>query len=634
MCGIAGIAMVDSERIPEEDGIRRMAAAVRHRGPDGEGVHRGPGIGLAVRRLAIVAPDAGQQPITSESGSTILVCNGEIYNAPELRRVLESRGHRFRTGSDVEVVLHLYEERGLDCLEELRGMFALALWDGAEQRLLLARDRAGMKPLVWTKTATGLAFASEAKALFAAGLVEPKIDSGAIDALFRFGYVVSPRTAFEGIHALLPGHRLLYSGGNLQVQRWWEAPRAERSGRERSPRTWAKGLMDRLEEAVRLHLRSDVPVSTWLSGGLDSSVVTALVARELRGPVDVHTLGFEDPRFDEVAGGTLADHGGPVLQVHRAWVDDRAMEHFPRAMWHAESPTTNLGELPRWILSEATGRSHRVVLAGEGCDEIFGGYPWYGLDRWTRPLARLPRGLRRRMLMGPLSSERRPWVAGAILAPADPPLDRFVALTGPRDAGSRASLYSADLRSEVAGVREAGLVPEDALAGEPSKGSFDRMQYVEMKVRLPDFIELKLDRLSMAHGVEVRLPFLDPEVVSYAAKIPAGLKLRGSTEKWILRVAAEGLVPDTIRWRRKRGLAAPFRRWFGGSLPSFAEELLSASVLDRKGYFDSANVVDRLKQHRAGVADHGNSLSGVLAVQTLDEVLVSASRSFRDAPST
>lgn len=626
MCGIAGTAAADPRRIPAESTLRRMAAALAHRGPDGEGIHRGPGIGLAVRRLAIVDREGGGQPLTDESGSLALICNGEIYNAPELRRELERAGHRFRTRSDVEVAVHLYEERGPDFLHQLRGMFALALWDDRERRLLLARDAMGIKPLVWTETAAGLSFASESKALFAAGLVEPAIDPASVDAVFRFGYVVSPRTVFEGVRALLPGERLLYSAGTLRLETWRAPPRASPPRRRRSARHWAEGLRERLVEAVRVHLRSDVPVSTWLSGGLDSSLVTAIAARETGQPLDVHTLTFDDPAFDEVADGTLAQLADLPLRVHPARFDDRSFEVYPQALWHVESPTANLGELPRWVLSESTARSHRVVLAGEGSDELFGGYEWYGLDRLTRPLSRLPLGLRRRMLAGSSLSRRRPWLARAALAPAHPQVDRFAALTGPPDGESRHRLYSARIRARIAEALASGTAPETALRNRATGGSFERLRRMDADIRLPDFIELKLDRASMAHGVEVRVPFLDREVVSYAANIPTGFKLRRFTEKWILRIAAEGLVPDRLRWRAKRGLASPFRRWLREPLPAFAENLLSARALEGKGYFDAREVADRLAKHRAGLADYGNSLAGVLAVQTLDDLFVAGRR--------
>ncbi len=555
----------------------------------------------------------------------MVACNGEIYNAVELRRDLEARGHRFRTGSDVEVVVHLYEERGIDCLEALRGMFALAVWDAGERRLLLARDRMGIKPLVWAETPAGVAFASEAKALFAAGLVEPAVDPGAVDSLFDFGFVVSPRTAFVGVRNLLPGQRLIHDPRGVRLDRWWEIP-LDRPGRARSKRAWIEGLRERIAESVRLHLRADVPVATWLSGGLDSSLVTALVAEETGRTTEAYTLGFDDPAYDETARGTLAERSDLPLEVHHVRLDDRALELYPRALWHSETPTASMVEVPRWVLGEATGGRHKVVLSGEGSDELFGGYLWYRLDRWARPLARLPRALRRAVLVGPIAPRRRPWGSGALLAPVEPEIDRFAALSGPRDRGVRDRLWSADFRPRVERARARGPAPEAALSGITPRGGFESLQYVEMKTRLPDFIETKLDRTSMAHGVEVRLPFLDPEVVEYVAGMPAGLKLRGRTEKWVLREAARGRIPESIRRRRKFGLAAPYRRWLAGRLPDFAEEQLSRRALVEKGYFDPDEVAERLARHRSGAADHGQSLVGVLAVQVLDEVFVRGGR--------
>jgi asparagine synthase (glutamine-hydrolysing) len=347
----------------------------------------------------------------------------------------------------------------------------------------------------------------------------------------------------------------------------------------------------------------------------------------LGAPLDVYTLGFEDPSCDETAAGTLADLSALPLRVHQWTLSDDDFAAYPQATWHSESPTTSGVEVPRWALGRETGGTHRVALAGEGSDEIFGGYWWYRIDRWVRPLARLPRVLRRAALVGPLAPERRPWGAGAVMAPLGPPLSRFEALTGPRGAAARSQLYSADFRARVEAAVHDGPRPEDALgASPPPRDPFDRLLWVEMKTRLPDYIEQRVDRLSMAHAVEVRLPFLDHEIVEFAARIPPRLKLHGRTEKHILRLALDGIVPEVIRHRRKHGLGAPFRRWLRGPLPTFAADLLSAGTLRRKGYFDPTEITGRLARHRAGVEDEGEALMGVLAIQTWDEVFLAGRR--------
>jgi asparagine synthase (glutamine-hydrolysing) len=624
MCGIAGIIESDPSRTPDADELRRMAQALRHRGPDGEGVYRAPGIGLAARRLAIVAPRSGDQPVANETGSVVLVCNGEIYNAAELRRILEARGHRFATESDVEVVVHLYEDHGPDCLSRLRGMFALALWDARRGTLLLARDRLGIKPLVWAETPRGLAFASEAKALFAAGLIEPRLDPAAIDSFFRIGFVISPRTAFEAVRSLPAGHRLVCRAGARRVEPWWDVHfTGGLDERPRRPaRDWAVGLRERLEDAVQVHLRSDFRLSAWLSGGLDSSVVTALAARMTGEPLDVYTLVFDDPRYDEAGTGTLATHGDLPLRVHQVPIGDADFAVYPRALWHSEQPTVGAVEIPRWVLSRATSAGHRVALSGEGADEIFGGYWWYPTERWARPLARIPRTLRKAALGGPLARLGRTWLGGAVTAPAGPPLARFEALIGPRDREERAGLYTPSTRAAVEEAWSTGPPLGAALPPQVPASPLSQLQNVEMKTRLPDFIELKLDRISMGHAVEVRVPFLDHEVVEYAARIPDRFKVRRRQRKWILRAAVEDLIPDLVRLRPKRPLSAPYRRWFRQPLPEFAAELLSDRALRRSGYFDPLEVRRRLEAHRSGAVDSGQSLTGVLAIQVLDELFV------------
>ncbi len=393
MCGICGIASADGVRTPARDLLERMADTLRHRGPDGSGFFAAPGIGLAMRRLAVVDLKTGDQPLASEDGSIAVICNGEIYNAPELRRDLEQRGHVFRTRSDVEPIVHLYEERGAECLHDLRGMFAFALWDGGRRRLLLARDRFGIKPLLWAEHRDDLLFASEAKALLPVLGAPSGPDPAAVRDLFAFGFVTAPRTFFPGIHRLPAGHLLICEGGRATLRRWW-GPRFPRRGEEdhtKSPAVWARLVREKLEESVRIHLRSDVPLSTQLSAGVDSSSVAALALRLTGGPVESYTLGFAHAACDEIAGQRiLSDFDGYDLPNRRAICGPGDLARLPEALWYQEDPTTSGLEVPRLLLAELAARRFKVVLTGEGADELFGGYPWYRIDRFLRPFAGLP----------------------------------------------------------------------------------------------------------------------------------------------------------------------------------------------------------------------------------------------------
>lgn len=620
MCGICGLAPVDPRQPVDRAVLETMTATLEHRGPDGRGIHTGPGIGLGIRRLAIIDLATGDQPIANEDGSAVVVCNGEIYNAPELRAELEGRGHRFRTRSDVEVIVHLYEEAGAELVTRLRGMFGLAVWDAARRRLVLARDRLGIKPLVYAVTPRGLWFGSEAKAIVAGGGVGRAVDVQAIGDLLAFGFVMTPRTLFAGIRRLPPGHLLVWQDGVATLRRYWQPPlTAERSSR--SAGEWAEALLAKLEETVRVHLRSDVEVGAWLSPGIDSSAVVALARAALGRPLRTVTLAFSDPRADETRGSrTLADYPGFAVPNERAVCDDLSFGLLPEAVWHLEEPTAYAIEIPRLVLARASGRQVKVVVAGEGADELFGGYPYFRWNRLAARLARLPLGLRR-LALGPRLEARRPWLVPLLLAPAAMGRERYRRLVGAVPAGEGLRALTPELQQRLDEGRAEGGWP---LSAERlgSVSSFAALTDCELHVRLPDFVLHTADRAAMAHGLEVRVPFLDHELVELCAGIPEPLKLRGRTEKYILRRAVERILPGEICRRRKRGMMAPYVGWWRGPLPEFAAEPLSPRRLRASGYFDPAAVAGLLERHRGGRADLGHALNAVLGLQLWHEIFI------------
>ena len=625
MRAIAGLAERDPARTPDEAILRRMSMAQRHRGPERQVIECRPGFGFAGRGVPEDAEDPARPPVKFD-GDVVVACDGAIYNAPELRTELAREAGSLATAGLLEVLAALYRRRGPDFLHALRGVFALAVWDAREKRLLLARDRLGTKPLVWAATAEGLAFGSECKAILATGRTPPVLDAEAIDWLFRLEYVVSPFTVFAGLRSLLPGHRLLYSAGTVRIERWWDVPfPADGRRPRRTPEAWVEGLRERLEGAVRLQSRSTRPVGVWLSGGIDSTAIAALVARDRGTALDVHILGHEDPELDEGAD-TLVDLGGLSLNPHRATLHDADFAEYPRAMWHAESPTSSGVETAWWILSRSTAGSP-PVLSGQGAGVVLGEKWIYRFEEWTRRLARLPAGVRRLALVGPLSPRRRPWGAGALLAPREPTLERFVSMTGPRDAARRDRLFSASLRDRIASARREGG-GEELWPRPRHRVPFDRLHWVDMRTNLVDFVQQKMERVAMGWGVEVRVPFLDHEFVEYAALVPPRLLRRGPLEKWILREALKGLVPESLRLRPKRGLRSPYARWLREPLPEFAAELLSPATIRAKGYFDAAEVGRRLERHRTGAADARDSLFAVLSVHVLDELFISRPRAW------
>src|SRR5664280_1793015 len=556
MCGICGVAFLDPRRWADQATIERMMASIVHRGPDGRGSARLAGAALGIRRLSIIDLETGDQPLANEDGAITLVCNGEIYNAPELRSELLGAGHRFRSRSDVEVIVHLYEDTGVECLTRLRGMFSLALWDARRRRLMLARDRFGIKPLVYAARPEGLWFASEAKAILAAGVEGGGADPRAIDDLFRFAFVAGPRTLFSNIKKLPPAHVALYQGGRLSLSRYWAMPEdGGRSGLRTGE--WAEALRAKLEETVRIHLRSDVPVGAWLSPGVDSSAVASLAMRHLGRALPTITLAFEDPSIDETRRfPTLDTYAGYENPNQRAWCSADSLALLPRAVWHMEEPTAWGVEIPRLLLAPRT-----------------------------------------------LTAER------------------YARLVGPMHAEERHRLFSPDLRSRLADAPEIGerIGPPE---GVRSKHWFDQLRQCDLDLRLPDLINHSLDRGSMAYGLEARVPFLDHELVELAGRIPARIQTRGPVEKFILRQALRGVIPEEIRLRPKAGMGVPFEAWMAGPLPSFAEEMLSERTLREKGYFETAVVHQLLREQRDGRRKLGAVLMAVLGVQLWDEIFL------------
>ncbi len=623
MCGLCGVAYADRERPVDPSMLRRMTDTMSHRGPDGDGYFVGSGIGLGFRRLSIVDLQTGDQPIGSEDGSVTVVCNGEIYNAPELRRNLEASGHAFRTRSDVEAIVHLYEDHGVRCVDFLRGMFAFALWDSRRRRLMLARDRFGIKPLSYAVVPGALFFGSEYKAILASGCVERRVDVGAMKDLFAFGFVPSPCTLLCTVARLPPAHTLLYEGGRVTVERYWDLgfPCIGDQAPRRSAGEWAEAVRAKLEESVRLHLRSDVRVGAYLSSGIDSSAVAALMARLGTEPVPTFSVAFDDPRFDEIGTNRiLTDFPGHRLagQVVRCGAADFGL--LPKAIWHREDPTLASGSIPHLLLAGLAAQQVKVVLAGEGADEVLGGYPWYHVEKMLQPLMGLPPELLHRLARLRWLGRRWSRAARALAAPAGMGLARFQQIIDNPPVSSPDELFSERVRRDdgFAGraEREPGL-PRDFGRWQ----RFAQLQYVEINSRLSDFITRTLDAASMAHGVEARVPFLDHEFVELCSRIPPGLKMRGLREKHILRRAMEGVMPPEIVNRKKRGLTAPLWPW-QRRLPGFVADALSESRLRATGYFDPRHVRDLLARQGNGEAHFGGELFGVLSVQLWDDLFV------------
>jgi len=621
MCGIAGVAHSDPNRPVNEALVRRMADMVQYRGPDSFGSYVAPGVGLGIRRLSIIDLETGEQPIANEDGTVRVVCNGEIYNFVELRDQLLKSGHRFRTGSDVEVIVHLYEDFGVECLHRLRGMFSFALWDARRRRLMLARDRLGIKPLHYAETRAGLYFGSEYKSILVAADLDRTMDLRALKDVFTIGYVLAPKTFFGAIRQVLPGHYLLYREGTVSVHQYWDAYFPGPGEIPHRPADqWASALQAKLEETVRIHLRSDVPVGAWLSAGIDSSAVVGLASRILNRPIQTFSLAFENPDYDEVTTKqVLADFPAFNLTNERVVCRTDDVARLPEAVWHGEDPRASGTEIPRLLLSQLAGRHVKVVLTGEGSDEILGGYPWFTTHKLVRPFTKLPLSLRRVIAGMPFISKRWHRASRLLVAPDAMNLPRYRRTLDPTYTESfDGRIFARDVRAAMA--REAHeeevlCLPKDFERWHP----FAQLQYVEMKARLSDYITRYLDTTSMAYSQEARVPFLDHELVELCAQIPPALKMRGVREKYILRRAMRTVLPREIAERPKRGLAAPSDQWMR-HLPEFAVELLSPDSVRAKGYFDETQVQTMVERHRAGTADYARHLMGILEIHLWDDL--------------
>ncbi len=630
MCGIAGELRLEPGAPASAERVRAMCDVMVHRGPDDFGAFTGEEVALGMRRLSIVDLAGGHQPLANEDDTVQVVCNGEIYNAPALQRALAARGHRLRSRSDVEVIAHLYEEEGPRAVERLEGMFAFALWDRRAHRLVLGRDRIGIKPLFLVQTGGRLLFGSEAKCLLAGGL-DAQLDLQALHDYLTLGYVPGPTSIFAGVRQLAPGHVLIAepwrAGTLVREEPYWRlAGHVPSASPRRSEADWQADLLATLKAAVASHLMSDVPLGVFLSGGLDSGTIVALLAELGVRPIRTFTIGFAEKTFDEtaVARAVAARYG---TEHHELIVRPDAAALLPTLVRHFDEPFADSSAIPVYYLSELARRHVTVVLSGEGGDEMLGGYETYRAHRIARLYARLPAVLGARVIPAlvrclPVSHARvsfdykaKRFVTGAYLPPAAGHLWWKTVLA--EDA--KAALYG----EGTGGAARAPTVRlfEEAFAAADGD-DLDRLQFVDGTVYLPGDILVKVDRMSMAHSLEARVPFLDRAVVEFARRLPSKLRLRGLTTKYLLRRAMAGRLPEAVTAGRKRGFNVPMPAWLAGELRDFACDLLAPSRLRRQGLFDPRAVARLLAEHGARRADHSRAIWALLVLSVWhDEVL-------------
>jgi len=616
MCGIAGVATRGST--PPRELIGAMCDVMRHRGPDGEGVHVAPGIGLGMRRLAVLDLVTGDQPVTNESGTVHVVFNGEIYNYRELRDELAAKGHRFRGTGDSEVIPRLYEEHGLAFLSRLNGMFAIALWDSEQKRLLLARDRFGIKPLYYSLRGGSLWFASEVKCILAAGGSARAIDPIGVDQLLTFEYTASPTTLFLDVRKLPPGSWLTLSGGKLLQGRFWSLP-AVAPAPVRDVRELTEEVRATVLAAVRRQLASDVPLGAFLSGGIDSSILVAAMTAVSPTPPLTFSIGFGDPTYSELRHArAVAAHCG--TRHHEEILTPDYLSLLPEVISQLDQPIADFSVFPTLLVARMARRRVTVALGGDGGDELFGGYDTYRADRlsarlldWQPASLRaaaewLARGLPLGRGKRGLANELRRFLEGATL-PSDWQHLRWMVFL--REA-QRSHLYTHEFRAQVAGATE--RVVRTAIEDCGADRLTAQMR-CDLRLYLPEDILAKVDAMSMATSLEARVPYLDNEVVDLALSIPSRLKVRGGARKWILKRAFAGMLPPAVLRRGKEGFSMPMKHWLTHEWNGLMHELLSPASLAADGLFDARYVERMMREHEAGAHNHSHLLWALMVFQ-------------------
>jgi asparagine synthase (glutamine-hydrolysing) len=609
MCGIAGIVQFDPRARVEQTRVARMRDALHYRGPDGAGIFVENNVGLGHRRLAIVDLAGGHQPMANEDESIWVVFNGEIYNHAQLRSGLEARGHRYRSRSDTETILHLYEDMGERCVERLRGMFAFAIWDRGRQRLLLARDRLGIKPLYYACTDGELLFASEITAILAAR-IRPALNPGILPEFLATRYVSGDETFFKGVRKLLPGRTLSWSlDRGLHERRYWSLPPVSDT-RDVSFDVEARELRVALTRAIESHLMSDVPLGVFLSGGLDSTGIAALTAPMLDEPLRTFAVGFDEPEANELSYARLAAQAVGAEHHEVVVSPQEFFAALPSLVWHEDEPMAFPSSVPLYFVSRLARQHVKVVLTGEGADELFLGYNRYRVTAWNERLGRVYAGTvpaRARAgiarLVGALPRQARRYATRSFLALAESPRSLFFENFAVFGDAARQRLFAGGQTGAAADPYAAGLQCYE----EGSGGPLGRMSDVDLQTHLVELL-MKQDQMSMAASIESRVPFLDHEFVEHVAAMPARLKLRGWQTKAILRRALADVIPKPILRRRKMGFPVPVGQWLRGPFWSVVREFVLAPRALERRLFDVGAVRQLADEHRTGRSEHGDRL--------------------------
>ena len=625
MCGIYGLVHFDGEPIAP-DTLARMGALTRHRGPDDEGCYRRDGCGIGMRRLSIIDLAGGHQPLSNVAETIWLVCNGEIYNFRALRKALEARGHQFKTSSDCEVIIHAYVEYGDDFVTRLNGMFAFALWDDPRQRLVIGRDRLGVKPLYIHRDDRRLAFASEAKAILTLPDFAPAIDSTALGAYLQLGYVPAPHSIFRGIEKLPPATLLTVEGRHVRRRQYWQLPAGV--DRETSEVDWIACIREQIQRSVEAQMVSDVPIGAFLSGGVDSSAVVAFMARASEHPIKTYSIGFKGSAADEFYNELPHARSTATLfdtDHHEIVVRPDVVTLLPRLLWHMDEPLADMALVTTYLVAEFARRDVSVILSGVGGDELFGGYRRYLGDHYVAAYQRLPKWVRRSAaaLGERLPADRHSPVlntlrlAKGFLASAEQPLEQRY--RGYVEVFSRPAALTLLRDPKTAAAFDAVATAFDAADGDDS---LNRMLAVDAQTQLPDDLLLLTDKMTMATSLECRVPLLDHDLVELAARIPHDVKVRGGRLKHAMKEALAGVLPANVLDRRKRGFGLPMGAWLKGDLRPLLHDVLSPASLAARGLFNPTEVQRVIDAHQSNRVDATDPLIALINLELWSRIYI------------
>jgi len=617
MCGICGRVEFESRNPVDMALLKKMCDVLKHRGPDDEGYYNKGFTGLGHRRLSIIDLDSGHQPMSNEDGTIWVVFNGEIYNFIELHEELVKKGHKFRTNSDTEVIVHAYEEYGHACLSRFLGMFAIALWDEKKEKLFLARDRLGKKPLHYAFYNGGLSFGSEIKSILEDKRFSRRVNLSSLNNYLTYQYVPSPDSIFEGVKKLPPASYLVLKKKRVRIEKYWKlscVPKVKRKLNEACEELW-----DILREATKIRLRSDVPLGVFLSGGLDSSVIAYLMAELMSRPVKTFSIGFAEKEFNELE---YAKRVANIIGAeHREFiVKPNAMDILPKLVWHYNEPFADPSALPTYYVSKITRQNVTVALNGDGGDENFAGYRRYSAHKNAALLQKIPKLLREKLPMfainqipekyhGAIAGKARRFVEGHSATPAF----RHVQWFSIFDNAMKETYYSDDFKETLKGEDSYDIMGQ-FFKDTDAQDVIDAALYVDTMTYLPDDLLVKVDVASMANSLEARSPFVDHRVFEFTASLDPSFKLRGNTPKFILKKVMEGKIPKDIIHRKKMGFRLPVDEWFRGELKDYTREILQNKTAQR-GYFSPKAIETIINEHISGKFDHGYRLWSLLNLE-------------------